>query len=189
MANYVTTHSRSIPRADSSAERFTTRCIYVDSLAINGAVAIPGRDLNNGFTVTLNNPILLDISTRYVMCLIKAEFDTLALGSQFYDVNINTPLIEFQYVNDKQQQLLNKIYKVKYDAAFYQTGTPFEYQAINPINRFIQSTTKNITQVSFTIDVVDRLGVVSPLPVGQYPTRLCFIIKQVPAHVNSVTVI
>jgi hypothetical protein len=123
------------------------------------------------------------------MCLIKAEFDTLALGSQFYDVNINTPLIEFQYVNDKQQQLLNKIYKVKYDAAFYQTGTPFEYQAINPINRFIQSTTKNITQVSFTIDIVDRLGVVSPLPVGQYPTRLCFVIKQCPPHVNSVTII
>ena len=186
---YYSTASRTIPHHDSTQEKFTTQTIFVDSLPINGAVVIPGRDLNNGFTVTLSNPIILNISNKYVISLIKAEFDTLALGTQYYDININTSLVQFQYENNKQAQLLAKIYKVKYDAAFYQTANPFMYQAINPINRYILSTTKVISQVSFTIDAIDRNGVVSPLPVGNYPTRLGFIIKMVPFDVQSVTII
>ena len=116
MAYYNTTNSRSIPRPDSSSEKFTTQCIYVDSLESNGAVVIPGRTIFNGFTVTLSKPIILDINTRYVMSLIKAEFDTLALGNQYNDININTDLIEYQYENGKQNQILSKIYKVKYNA-------------------------------------------------------------------------
>lgn len=193
MAYYNTTNSRSVPRPDSSAEKFTTQCIYVDSLASNGAVVIPGRTIFNGFTVTLSKPIILDINTRYVMSLIKCEFDTLALGNQYNDININTDLIEYQYENGKQNQILNKIYKVKYNAAFYQTANPFEYQAINPINKFIKSTTKVISQVSFTIDRVTASGLIVPLPVYTtmitYPTRLCFCIKAVPPNVESTTII
>jgi len=192
MAYYNTTNSRSIPRPDSSAEKFTTQCIYVDSLAINGAVVIPGRSLTNGFTVTLSKPIILDINTRYVMSLIKCEFDTLVLGNHFYDININTDLIEYQYDNEKQNQILSKIYKVKYNAAYYQTSNPFEFQEINPINKFIKSTTKVISQVSFTIDIVSNLGT-HPLPyipaVTLYPTRICFCIKAVPPNVESTTII
>jgi hypothetical protein len=192
MAYYNTTNSRSIPRPDSSAEKFTTQCIYVDSLASSGAVAIPGRPfLNSGFTVTLSKPIVLDISTRFVISLIKCEFDTRRLGNRFYDININSDLIEYQYDNNKQNQILSKVYKVKYNPAFYQTSTPFEYQAINPINRFIKSTTKVISQVSFMLDLVDYNGAVTPLPIDptDYPTRLCFVIKAVPPNVESITII
>lgn len=192
MAYYNTTNSRSVPRPDSSAEKFTTQCIYVDSLAINGAVVIPGRSLTNGFTVTLSKPIILDINTRYVMSLIKCEFDTFVLGNHFYDININTDLIEYQYENEKQNQILSKIYKVKYNAAYYQTSTPFEFQEINPINKFIKSTTKVISQVSFTIDLVDNLGTLplTYIPGSTlYPTRICFVINAVPPNVESTTII
>jgi hypothetical protein len=190
---YYTTNSRSVPRPDSSEEKFTTQCIYVDSLAVNGAVAIPDRPyLSSGFTVTLSKPIVLDINTRYVMSLIKAEFDTTNLGNHYYSININTDLIEYQAENATQTQILCKIYKVAYNAAFYQTSTPFEYQAINPINRFIKSTTKVISQVSFTIDVDSNYAPSVPLNpprASPYPTRICFVIKAVPPNVESTTII
>ena len=179
---------------NSFTENFTTQCICVDSLPSNGAVIIAGRNfLNNGFTVTLSKPIILDTNMRYVMCLLKAEFDTQALGNHYYDINVNTDLIEYQYENNKQMQLLNKIYKVAYNPLFYQTANPFEYQAVNPINRFIKSTTKVISQVSFTLDIVSPNGDINPLPgsnlIARYPTRICFIIKAVPPYVDSITTI
>ena len=177
---------------NSFTENFTTQCICVDSLAINGAVIIPDRPfITSGFTVTLSKPIILDTNMRYVMSLIKCEFDTLLLGNHYYDINVNTDLIEYQYENNKQMQLLNKIYKVAYNAGFYQTANPFEYQAVNPINRFIKSTTKVINQVSFTLDIVSSNGDTDPLPnhdtLSLYPTRICFIIKAVPPYVDSIT--
>ena len=178
---------------NSFTENFTTQSICVDSLAINGAVIIPGRNfLNSGFTVTLSKPIILDPNMRYVMCLLKAEFDTQALGNHYYDINVNTDFIEYQYENNKQMQLLNKIYKVAYNPLFYQTANPFEYQAVNPINRFIKSTTKVINQVSFTLDIVSPNGTITPLVsniISLYPTRICFIIKAVPPYVDSITTI
>jgi hypothetical protein len=186
--SYHYTNSRTIPNADSSFEKYSTICVFVDSL--NAVHADNNRPLNSAFTINLNQPIILDITQRYVCSLIKATFDNSTFGAEPVNIDILCDFIEPQYVNSsKSMSLLNRIYKVSYNAGFYQTSTPFEYQAVNPINKFINNSTKVISSMTFLINLINRLGSSEPLPQGLYPTQLCIIIKQVPPHVVSTTLI
>jgi hypothetical protein len=182
--------SRSSDVRNTSDDKYSTQCIYTDSLSSTGSVAMDGRSITNGYIINLANPIMLDLSTRYVMSLLKATFDTTDIGGDYVSVLINCDLIEYQYVNNTKQQLLTEIYKVGYNASFYQTATPFQYEVNSLVSRFINPTTKIITQIGFTLDMVKPDGTIVPLPPGpKYPTQLCINIKQVPKHVMSTTII
>jgi len=190
---YHYTNSRSIPIPDSSADKFSTVCLYFDS---NHATAAPGRSITNGFIVNLAQPLVLDISLRYVIQIIKASFNTAGFSSGAYvDVDVLCSIVEPQYINGiKAAPLLNRIYKVKYDSVANTIyDTPFEYQAVNPISRFINPTTKVISQMEFLFNVSLPNGTVIPMPPATgdtvYPTQVCVIIKQVPSHVKSITAI
>lgn len=168
-------------------DTFTTTPIYVSS---NKGVILPdATNVVNGFSMQLSNPIIMDNNSRYVIEITKASFPIsgIAMAST---VNIYCDIIEYQYQNTIKTQLLTSIYRVMCVPSNTDYLSPFLYKAFNPINRFINSTTKVINKLDFRLTVVDYLGNETPLQANDgYPVEICLIIKKIPRSVVSVTII
>ena len=108
--------SRSQAQPETNDETYTTTNIYVNSQI--GAIPLAGfSNINAGFTIQLANPIILDIDHRYVIALIKAQYDITQYTDKYYTFDIDCDLIEFQYENNQKTQLLYQVYGNRYEPA------------------------------------------------------------------------
>ena len=144
--------SRSNPFIETNAEKFTTTDIYIDSS--KGCQPLPPYpNINGGFTCVLANPIILDISHRYVIALIKYSFDISAYTTVYTGFGIFTDLIEYQYVNNQMGQLLYGVYDILgvVSGTTIVNNPPAQGEIINPSWKFINPTQKVIKEISFWI--------------------------------------
>jgi hypothetical protein len=199
--------SRSNPDIQTNDESYSTIDLYLGSqiLTYNPALTVPYynsaqplsgfNNINAGFTVVLANPIILDIGHRYVMALIKKEFDVSQYTDRYYNFGIYCDLIEYQYQDNKKTQLLYLSYAHKYNALSnaLQDLNPALSDVENVAWKFINPTQKIIKEISFW--VLDDLGrplitpptVLPQTPTSAYPTNFNILIKKVNSHVIAVT--
>lgn len=181
--------SRSNPNVELSDETYETIDLYVGSQ--RGSIPLAGyANQNAGFTCVLANPIVLDISHRYVIALIKGEYDLSNYTSRYYDIAIYCDLLEYQYDFGNKAQLLYRVYGNR----FVNTTPPSAdielglFDVANVAWKFINPTQKIIREISFWI--LDDTGqpLTTPLPPEfSYPTNLNVLIKKVNSHVVATT--
>lgn len=142
--------------------------------------AFNGRS-NAGFTTILVHPIILDNNYSYTCSLSKLSFDiTPYTGANFSPTTfiVGFDQIEFQYYEGKQLQVLHKTQPVLCTQDT-QTGqiSPFTDEPYNLIYRFINTSNKVISRLTFTItdSLGDPLGSLDPL----IPTQIQLVIKKV----------
>jgi len=181
--------SRSNPNIESSDESYSTIDIYLNSQI--GTVPLAGyTNINTGFTCQLANPIVLDISHRYVIALIKKQFDVSQYTTVYRNFSIYCDLCEYQYENNQKTQLLYKSYAHRYLATSeaYQDMNPALSDVMNVAWKFINPTQKVIKEISFWI--LDDQGnpLVTPVaPEQNYATCVNILIKKVNSHVVAVS--
>jgi len=188
--------SRSNPNLELNDESFSTIDIYVGSA--RGAVPLAGfPNINAGFTCQLANPIVLDISHRYVIALIKGEYDLTNYFARYYDLAIYCDLLEYQYDYGEKAQILYR----SYGNRFVNTPTPtadielglFDVQ--NVAWKFINPTQKIIKEISFWVldDTGAQLSTPNYPPTNpptfSYPTNFNILIKKVNSHVVATTIL
>lgn len=183
--------SRSNQDIQLNDESFSTIDLYLSSQ--KGSVPLAGfPNKNAGFTCVLANPIVLDISHRYVMALIKGEYDLTEYFDRYYDISIYCDLLEYQYDNGDKTQLLYTVYGNKFTntvppTADIQLGL---WDVQNVAWKFINPTQKVIREITFW--VLDDTGaqLKTPLPPDfSYPTNLNILIKKVNSHVVATTLL
>jgi hypothetical protein len=188
--------SRSNPNVESNDETYSTIDIYFDSSKGVYPLA-PYQNINGGFTCVLANPIILDISHRYVMALVKYSIDTAAYNTAYTTFGIFTDLIEYQYVNNQKAQLLYESYDNlgTYPPApvTVTNSPPASHEVVNVAWKFINPTTKTIKEISFWIldqngnPLVTLPNQIAPFVFNSMPTKLEILIKKVNSHVIAVT--
>ena len=174
--------SRSQPHADKNDETYTTINIYTSSQL--GVTPLAGyTNINAGFTVQLANPIILDIDHRYVIALIKGQFDITDYTDTYHSFDINCDLIEFQYENNQKTQLLYQVYGCKYEPTGSSGNVNLAlFEIANVVWKFINPTQKIISRMSFWVnDSLTKLPLTSPTP--SLPTQFSVLIKKVNTHV------
>lgn len=178
--------SRTNPDLKVNTETYSTIDIYLGSQV--GAIPLqPYTNINAGFTCKLANPIILDISQRYVMALTKCQYDLQNYTSRYYAMSIYCDLLEYQYEFDKKTQLLYQSYGNRYVPA----TADIELGLLDVANvawKFINPTQKVISEISFWI--LDDTGAPlnTPLPPNfSYPTNFNILIKKVNSNVIAVT--
>ena len=186
--------SRSNPDIEKSDESYSTIDIYLGS-RIGALPLAPYQNINAGFTYILANPIILDIGHRYVIALIKKEFDVSQYTDRYYNFDIYCDLLEYQYEFNVKSQLLYQSYANQYKATSNarQDMNPAIEDVVNVAWKFINPTQKVIKEISFW--VLDDTG--TPLntpanaypqtPASSYPTNFNILIKKVNSHVIAVT--
>jgi hypothetical protein len=187
--------SRSNPNVELNDETYSTIDLYLGSQ--NGSTGLAGYvNQNAGFTCLLANPIILDISHRYVIALVKKSFDVSQYTSTYRNFSIYCDLLEYQYEFGQKTQLLYQSYDHRYTptSSNLQDMNPATTNIINVAWKFINPTTKIIDRISFW--VLDDAGL--PLntpqypstvvpPVFSYPTNFNVLIKKVNSHVIAVS--
>ena len=180
--------SRSNPDIHSNEETYSTIDIYLSSQT--GSIPLAGyTNINAGFTCLLANPIILDIGNRYVMALIKYQFDVTQYTTRYYNFNINCDILEYQYQYNQKKQLLYETYTNKYTVG---GSTPSD---VNPATaeiqnvawKFINPTEKVINRISFTI--MDDTGAPLNTDDPAYPTKFNILIKKVNTNVVAVSIL
>tara|TARA_R110000868_G_scaffold186336_2_gene428761 strand:+ start:416 stop:985 length:570 start_codon:yes stop_codon:yes gene_type:complete len=183
--------SRTNPNLDLNDETFSTIDLYLGSQS--GAIPLAGySNINAGFTCVLANPIILDISHRYVIALIKKSYDVQNYTDRYYNFSIYCDILEYQYEFGMKTQILYQSY-----AHRFTTGSSSP-QDINPAVgdvvqiawKFLNPTQKVIKEISFWL--IDDLGrpLSTPLPPEfSYPTLFNILIKKVNSHVVATTVL
>jgi hypothetical protein len=189
MSSFYT--SRTNPNLELNDESFSTIDMYLGSQ--RGAIPLAGySNINAGFTCVLANPIILDISHRYVIALIKAEYDLTNYFDRYYDLAIYCDLLEYQYDYGDKSQILYR----SYGNRFVNTSPPTDdiqlglVDVLNVAWKFINPTQKIIKEISFW--VLDDAGnpLTTPLPPDfSYPTNVNVLIKKVNSHVVATTML
>jgi len=181
--------SRSNPNVELNDETYETIDLYLGSQ--RGSIPLRGyANQNAGFTCILTNPIMLDISHRYVIALIKKSFDVSQYTTIYRDFSIYCDLLEYQYDYGEKTQLLYNAYDHRFIAASGNMNdmNPALSDVTNVAWKFINPTQKVIRAISFWI--LDDLGqpLNTPLPPAfSYPTNLNILIKKVNSRVVAVT--
>ena len=182
--------SRSQPNPDKNDETYTTTNIYVNSQV--GSIPLAGySNINAGFTVQLVNPIILDIDHRYVIALIKAQYDITQYTDKYYTFDIDCDLIEYQYENNQKNQLLYQVFGNRYEPAGSSGNIELALVDItNVVYKFINPTQKIINRISFSIrDANTNLPLSTPVsPAFSYPTTFSLVIKKVNTRVIATSV-
>jgi hypothetical protein len=143
--------------------------------------AFNGRS-NASFTTTLTNPIVLDNNYEYVIGISKLSFDCFNYNSTGKTIafNILLDIINYQYVNGVQQQVLHQTIPIEYTG---QTTTgqisPFCDEPRNIVYRFLNTSNKVISRLVFTIleNTQDQNPLFSTDPL--IPTEIELILKKV----------
>lgn len=202
--------SRSNPNVETNDESYSTMSLYLSSQILafnpnltpsvyNASIPLSGyTNINSGFTVVLANPIVLDISHRYVMTLVKSSIDVSQYTDRYYNFGFYCDLLEYQYQYNIKSQLLYQTLGNKFIATPGPTDDRDRNPAITeiPANvawKFINPTQKVIKEIS--IWVLDDLGrpLITPptaipqTPISSYPTILNILIKKVNSHVVAVS--
>ena len=183
--------SRTNPNIEINDETYSTIDLYLGSQ--NGAIPLAGyNNINAGFTCVLANPILLDISHRYVIALIKKSFDVGNYTTTYRNFSIYCDLLEYQYEFGQKTQLLYQSYDHRFTAGSsnMQDMNPALSDIANVAWKFINPTTKLIDRISFWI--LDDAGqpLSTPLPPNfSYPSNINILIKKVNSHVVAVSVL
>ena len=199
--------SRSNPDVETNDETYSTVDLYLSSQILafnpaltpsifNAAIPLAGyTNINAGFTVTLANPIVLDISHRYVMALVRSSIDVSQYTDRFYNFGFYCDLLEYQYQYNIKSQLLYQTFANKFTALSNaeRDSNPAYVDVSNVAWKFINPTQKVIKEIS--IWVLDDLGrpLITPasaIPqtaLSAYPTNLNILIKKVNSHVIAVT--
>lgn len=179
--------SRTNPDIKVNTETYATIDLYLGSQS--GSIPLVGyANQNAGFTCLLANPIILDISQRYVMALIKSQYDLTDYTTRYYSFSIYCDLLEYQYEFGNKTQLLYQTYGNRYVPA---STTELQVKVSDISNvawKFINPTQKVIKEISFWI--LDDTGapLTTPLPPDfSYPTNLNILIKKVNSNVVAVT--
>jgi len=188
--------SRSNQDIQLNDESFSTIDLYIGSQS--GAIPLAGyTNINAGFTCVLANPIILDISHRYVIALIKKEMDVSQYTNRYYNFSIYCDLLEYQYEYGNKSQLLYLSYghQFKPGSGASQDMNPAVGDIANVAWKFINPTQKVIKEISFWI--IDDTG--APLntpptanpqtPTSAYPTNFNILIKKVNSHVVATTIL
>jgi hypothetical protein len=152
---------------------------------VQGSIPLAGySNINAGFTALLANPIILDISHRYVIAVRATQFDITQYTTRYTTFNINSDIIEYQYEYNKKTELLGKFYGIIY----IPPGPPIEKGVVNNlIWKFINPTQKVISRINFWITDSDTgLPLVTPA-LNPYPTEISFLIKKVNTNVVAVS--
>jgi hypothetical protein len=183
--------SRTNPNLDLNDESFSTIDLYLGSQS--GVIPLAGyTNINAGFTCLLANPIILDISHRYVVALIKKSYDVSQYTDRYYNFSIYTDILEYQYEFGMKTQLLYQSYAHKYLATSSspQDSNPAIGDVVNVAWKFINPTQKVIKEISFWI--IDDTGkpLNTPLP-PQFsnPSLFNILIKKVNSHVVATTIL
>lgn len=188
MSSFYT--SRTKDKTDTSSdETYDTINLYLNSQ--QGAIALPGYpNINAGYTAVLANPIILDISHRYVCALIKTSFDITNYTDKFYSYSIYCDLLEYQYEANNKTQLLYQVYASRYIPAGDQNNQADLYVSVdNVVWKFINPTQKIINRISFWVTDA-ATGLPLDTPAGfSYPTQFSILIKKVNSHVVAVSAI
>tara|TARA_R110000868_G_scaffold96305_1_gene264927 strand:+ start:80 stop:640 length:561 start_codon:yes stop_codon:yes gene_type:complete len=178
--------SRSNPNVELTDETYETIDLYLGSQI--GSIPLAGyTNKNAGFTCVLANPIMLDISHRYVIALIKGEVDISQYTTRYYDISIYCDLLEYQYEYNNKTQLLYKSYGNRFVPATADIELGL-FDVANIAWKFINPTTKVIREISFWI--LDDTGqpLNTPLPPAfSYPSNFNILIKKVNSRVVAVT--
>jgi hypothetical protein len=189
MSTFYTSRSNADILSDD--ETYSTIDLYLSS--DKGAIPLAGyNNINAGFTCLLANPIILDISHRYVIALIKKSFCTASYTTRYVTFDFFCDVIEYQYDHNQKSQLLYEGYDHKYvvgAGALTAEGNPSIGDIQNVAWKFINPTQKIIDRISFW--VLDENGIPLQTPIAPsndlYPTKLNVLIKKVNSHVVAVT--
>ena len=188
--------SRTNPNVELNDETYSTIDLYLGSQT--GSIPLAGYvNQNAGFTCLLANPIILDISHRYVIALVKKSFDVGQYTTVYRNFSIYCDLLEYQYEFNQKTQLLYQSYDRRFLAASEnpQDMNPALSDVANVAWKFINPTTKIIDRISFWVlesDTglpLDTPQYPSPVvpPVFSYPTNFNILIKKVNSHVIAVS--
>ena len=182
--------SRSNSNVEINDETYSTIDLYLGSQV--GTIPLAGySNINAGFTCLLANPIILDISHRYVIALIKKSFDVSQYTTVYRNFSIYCDLLEYQYEFNQKTQLLYQSYDHRFTTPAtgnLQDMNPALSDISNVAWKFINPTQKIIDRISFWI--LDDAGIPlnTPLPPEfSYPTNVNILLKKVNSRVIAVS--